>query len=730
MPHLIILLFFALFTTQSTLQPPDEYTYKVKNLKPRDYGIDAGTWERAISLLKNRIERRDQDTEALYLRAIAYREMGIRRALMLRTRDWKKSTEDFEAVIAQDSAYRDVLFQYGLLQKYKKEFEKALQLMHRQQEINEAKGYIEATLFRMYRYLLEEHTPNELEAWFESHRSDYARYFRAEEMRKTGDLLAADELLEAYLAEQPGIPIQPLLLSRARIYYALNKPARAQGYVYQAIQEIQGEVGARLFFEDFKYILSDKEVESYTTVREPAGFRQFFLNALAKRNPTRADTLDLRLRVHYERLLEAENLYSQYAPREAFRVIKKTGGNYTADRDFPRAYWLNGELGDRGLIFMRHGAPDDIAASATEGSDFLESWKYLEPDLVFHFEGHSGLGVLVPLLPNDLGVLESREIWGGRYALLAQSLRRKRDSGGGSRSRTYELDIIEFNNELFDQAIDDVGTGLTTDRYVWPGDLKHIELPYIVSSFRTDEGKTLVEVHFAVPISDALEKVDPVPEELSLEVGFTVHDTLWNALYKQLVPRSISPGRYSPGESAIDLVQFIAAPDSYHVNLHVGIEEVRRKGSYLFGYTVPDYSSDALMISDIVPALKVTLSEQTSRYIKNGLEIFANPGRGFQKKNPLALYYEVYNLTYGPDDQTAYTIRYTMVEQKKGRRARRKKSAALSVTVERDGADRTAIEYGELDVSSLKKGAYDLRVTITDLHSGLSVTNYREIELD
>lgn len=730
MQYILTSLILVLLTFFVSSDPPDEYTYKVKNLKPADYGIDAGTWEKALSILRSRLKTDTLDTEALYLRAVTYREMGIRKALLLRTRDWKRSTLDFESVIAKDSSYRDVLFQYGLLQQYKKEFEQAFDLMHRQQEITERKGYVEAAIFRAYRYYLLEHPPDDLNTWFADNETAYTHYFQAEEARRKGDLEKADTLLSTQLDGISEMPVQPILLSRARIYYALQKPATAQRFVHQAIEAITDEVGARLFFEDFKYILSDEEIERYTKIKQPSAFQQFFSNVLERRNPTRADVVDLRMHVHYERLIEAESLYTQYQPREAFRVIKKTQRNQTADRDFPRAYWLNGELGDRGLIFIRHGKPDDVAASVTENTEFIESWRYLNPDLVFHFEGHSGLGVLIPTLPNEISVLEAREVWGGGYALLSQSLRRKQGERGSSRSRTYDLDIINYNNELFDQAIKDVGDGLTSDRYVWPGDLKHIGLPYMVSSFQTEDKKTLVEVHFAIPIGAALEGMTDLPDQFSMEVGYAVHDTLWNVFHKQLATKLLALDAYDVDDSVVDIIQFVVPADSYHVNLHVGIEEVHRKGSYLFGYRVPDFSSDNLLISDLIPAFSIEPSDKPGPYVRNGLEIYANPGRGFRKEDPLNLYYEVYNLTYGADDMTAYSIRYTLEERKKGRKLfRRKPSAALSVSVDRVGEERVAIEYSQLDVSSLKKGAYDLRVTITDNNSGISVANYREIEL-
>ena len=730
MQYILVTLILALLTFFVGPNPSDEYTYKVKNLKPEDYGINAGTWEKALSLLRNRLDADTLDTESLYLRAVTYREMGIRKALLLRTRDWKRSTEDFERIIARDSSFRDVLFQYGLLKQYKKEFEPAFHLMHRQQQITEKKGYVEAAIFRMYRYYFSEHPPDAPDAWFTDNATVYTNYFRAEEVRRKGNLEEADALLSAQFDPTSELPVQPILLSRARIYYALHKPELAQGFVHQAIAAIKDEVGARLFFEDFKYILSNEEIERYKQIEEPAAFQRFFSNALEKRNPTRADEIDLRMHVHYERLIEAESLYTQYQPREAFRVIKRTQRNQTADRDFPHAYWLNGELGDRGLIFVRHGKPDDVAASVTESTDFIESWRYRNPDLIFHFEGHSGLGVLIPTLPNDISVLEAREVWGGGYALLSQSLRRRQGEDGTSRGRTYDLDIINYTNELFDQGIKDVGDGLTTDRYVWPGDLKHIDLPYMVSSFKTEDNKTQVEVHYAVPIGAALEGITDSPDAFAMDVGYAVHDTLWNVLHKKLVPKSLAIDTYDDEDSVVDVVRFVVPADSYHVNLHVGIDEVKRKGSYLFGYRVPDFSSNELLMSDIIPAMRIEPTEKSGSYVKNGLEIYANPGRGFNKRDPLSLYYEIYNLSYNNNDQTNYSIRYTLEEKKKGGGLfRRKARSALSVEVDRMGDERVAIEYGELDVSSLKKGAYDLRVTITDKVSGTNATNYREIEL-
>ena len=726
-----LFLFSWLLFAPSFQQEAQDYQFKAKNLKPFDFGVDESSWEKAISQMNKRLKNAPDDKDALLLRAVAHREMGIRRALLLRKIDWQKSTADFEEILAQDSTFSDALFQYGLLLQYKRNFDGAITLMKRQQELNGHEGYIEAALFRLHRYFIEDKPASDVNTWFDANPSDYSAYFKGELLRKKGEHDAAKTVFSELLTKKMDMPVQPVLLSLARINYASGNSEKAQDYIYQAIDSIQNEVDARMFFEDVKYILTDEEVVAFKNITKADAFRAFFKNLLAKRNPTRADDVDVRLEIHYNRLLKAESIYTQYAQREAFRVIKGTESYQTADRDFPEAYWLNGELGDRGLIYVRHGEPDDKASSVSDDTPFIESWRYFNPELVFHFEGHSGLGVLIPALPIDLDVLEAREVWGGPYALLSQTLRRRSVNAGTSLARSSDLDIISYNNEIFDKSLKDVTEGLSTDRFVWPDEFAHIDISYMVSSFRGDSNRTVIDVHYALPLGEVSEEIDRADPMVDFDVGFTVHDTLWNTIHKERYTRNAGLSE-DARQSAIDLIHFEAYPDTYYVNLHVGINEAQRKGSYLFGYRVPEYNTNELGISDIIPAVQVRPTTLTGRYIKNGLEVQANPGRGFRKDDPLYVYFEIYNLAFSSEDLTNYTVQYTLEKHSEGDKRklfRKKQSTALSISFEREGAERAPVEYGELNVSSIRKGSYYLTVTVTDNVANTSVSTHRVIEL-
>ena len=75
----------------------------------QDYG-------RAVQLLDEFLESDDTNIEGRYLRGIALRERGRNPTLKSRLqRVLERSAADFEFVVARDSAYQDVLFQYAIL---------------------------------------------------------------------------------------------------------------------------------------------------------------------------------------------------------------------------------------------------------------------------------------------------------------------------------------------------------------------------------------------------------------------------------------------------------------------------------------------------------------------------------------------------------------------------------------------------------------------------------------
>ncbi len=740
------------------------YTFKARNLKPADFGFEDRNWDAVLRHMNGRLDEHPDDSDLLFERAIAYREYGVRRALVLRNRDWKRSRQDFESLLQRDSSFNDVLYQYAILKRYDGEFDEARMLLQRQIALKPATSHAIVALFRLYQQVLHEADSTAAEAFIATLDQETVNFLHAMQARKTGRLRDADELLgmlirNALLKKTPVnnasvkrsrlLPLQPVLLARARTYYAMDEPAIAESFVKQAIASISNETAAWLVLEDFKHILDDAEVAAFFEIDTPEGWQSFFLALLRKRNPVRSERVDRRLAQHYRRLIEAEEKYAFYESREAYRVVNNVNKDRMADGDFPQAYWLNGEFGDKGLVFIRHGDPVDIVGSVTPGTPFIESWRYRVPALDFHFEGHGSLAELIPTLPVEADVLEARENWGGVYVRLASAARIKRDGGSFGRRRQNEMDLITYGNELLDESLDDVHAGLTTDRHQWDKSTRPLTVPHFIAAFQgdssrvpaentlmfeQDENPTDVEVYFSVPIG-LLSRALKDRERLGIEVGLAVHDRDWNEIYASFETLDVKSNN-SLDAIAVDYIHFKALPDSYHVNLHVKIADTAWIGSYQFDYAVPDFESEGetprLMISDVVPAVEITPIDRTSRYAKNGLYLRTNPGRGYRTTDPFFIYFEIYNLTFGSDDLTHFDVTYILQEPegaKRGLFKRRKSEPLLSVTYELEGESLNQVEYGEIDMAAVPAGVYELKVVVTDRNSGLETSNSRVIEL-
>jgi hypothetical protein len=337
---------------------------------------------------------------------------------------------------------------------------------------------------------------------------------------------------------------------------------------------------------------------------------------------------------------------------------------------------------------------------------------------------------LIPTLPLSIEVLDAREVWGGTYARLAMAVRQRDGLLGLDQGSLNRMDLMVFNNELFDDSRDDVHDGLTSDRHQWPRRMRHLEVQQFLAAFRGPDGKTSVELHYAIPLGVVSQGVDR--ERLAVSIGLAVDDTLWQRVDASLDDRQLRTSE-DMSLAAIDFTRFVVQPDSYHVSFHVRVEDTDWLGSYQFEYRVPAFPSDVLAISDVLPAVSIEPSVEMGPFVRNGLYIQANPGRGYRPAPPMFVYFEVYNLTFGEDDQTAYEIRYTLKapeeQKRKIRLFRRSNDPVLSLTFERTGSDRTATEYGAIDMGAVDPGVYELEVTVTDKITDTSVSTSRIVQL-
>lgn len=161
------------------------------------------------------------------------------------------------------------------------------------------------------------------------------------------------------------------LLEVARTRFLLGRADGAGPYFEGAGAD--DTTTARHYRDDLALIASAAELAEFD--RTPPAERAAYLRrfwGVRDRASLRAD--GERLREHYRRVWHARRTYPLYTPGRT-RLLEESVASGDPAMD------------DRGLIYVRHGEPDDQVSLATLGVEPNESWRYrrAEGDLVLHF---------------------------------------------------------------------------------------------------------------------------------------------------------------------------------------------------------------------------------------------------------------------------------------------------------------------------------------------------------
>ncbi len=654
----------------------------------------------------------------------------------------RTARKHFEWVLAHDSLYRDVLYQYALLYRQDADYTRAITLAEAQVRLRPELDEASVGLFRLYQSFLNHTKLEKAGRWLTQHATGYARIFEAERLRRMGRLREADAMLRAQDLVLVWPP-QAIALIRARIWAALNQPDSVQAIVDRAIRTIDSPLAARFLFEDFKYIFNLQELATYRQLQTPEQYQDFFLTFWERRDPMPGRPVNIRLVEHYQRLLVAERDYVYDGPRLWHNNPDKFG-----ELNLPPTYSLNQEFNDKGLIYIRHGPPDDrIVTVRGEVYPFRsgslwrerefgmgwvpnESWRYYQPRMDFHFvidEGATGNNWrLTPVLANAQ-MIEDREIWGAPYSRIMSTLRTKREVEAGLRPpQPTTLELFELRQEMVAQSQATYTRGLTSDQHRWPADLVPLSLEVLPVAFQGDGGCTEVHVYYALPAAPFREVSGRRSGYTQAEVGIAVHDTAWHPLITRVQQRTI-PILPDPTAAINDFMAVSLQPGTYRLTLHGrSLEAERLQGSVRITLTVPDLSGPGLQISDLLPAWRIEPATGNSRFVRNGWHLWPNPLRRFSVRQPLFLYFELYGLTPDARGRTRYIVEYILRPQKPRKKflglfGRDDRPVLRLKSIHED--TRTDLsEHAELDVSRVNPGDYVLEVRITDSHAGATVS--------
>jgi len=512
---------------------------------------DANDWYEKI------LEHEPKNLDAMYHRGICYRETGKFKAFLLRDLDWKNSKKYFERVLAQDSLYRDTIFQYALLRRYDEKYEEAILLGHHQIRLKPELVAAQRGLFRLYQYLLDNRNEKEALNWLQAHDSKHARYFIAEAFRRADKFDSAEVLLRAWLAAAPAISRTPAYLSLARLNYQREQPQAAETFFWQAVDGIRNQIDAELVFEDVKYIVTEEELQEFRRLASPKKYTAFFRRQWISRDPTPAADFNVRLAEHYQRLLYAEKHYVYDRFHSWFNNPDKLG--YLK---YPPTYYLNDRFNDRGLIYIRHGEPEERVTTVDSEVPTNDSWLYGKTEeraeMVFHFVVDENASPnnwrVAPFLPHAR-FLDDRVHWDPKYFRLL---------------RADPMESLTLTEELVKKSAEAVAVGFRTDRHTWSKTVKPLEFASYTAFFKAPAGNTALEVYYSLPLP-LNKELAKMPDTTALyEHGLTLHDLQWKEIQRrngQISKEKIAGT--SKEQHFVGQYRFFAKPDSYHVAFFV-----------------------------------------------------------------------------------------------------------------------------------------------------------------
>ncbi len=498
----------------------------------------------------------------------------------------------------------------------------------------------------------------------------------------------------------------------------------------------------------FQLLLDDDEKKAYNLVtdyRDKLLWRERYWR---EHDPTPTTPRNERREEHYRRIRYARQWFAGYA---ANRI----------------------GVDDRGVVYIRYGEPDSRYRQAGTGPiRSNESWAYnIGPGLLFEFVEMVSGYQLRDLQDAIVGVTGRRgqylslllELYQGRidvhprYAEIYQRLLAAEQDAVG---RTGAVTTI---NDTTGEAVAISRSGLINDTYT--GDLEQVvsriqqriyeertrapksyfsydykakPLPIVFSfaNFRDRGSLAKVELLYGVDFGNLGIRGDQYSgNQVTLKQRLVVFDAMMRPVggdsgTVQVRPRQDVAAQH---QFYVNNATLRLKPGGYRIALNINEPSRRRLGIYKTAFTAREFATDRLDLSDVIFShfIRETSGDQMLRI---GKEIAPYPFSKVEKKRPIYVYFEIYNLTQDDFGQTDYRISYT-VRRTKGASILAKmlggegKETQVSATLERFGSSADVGEYLQLDLSKLPTGNSVLLLEVQDVNAGTKAQVRRRFEL-
>jgi GWxTD domain-containing protein len=195
------------------------------------------------------------------------------------------------------------------------------------------------------------------------------------------------------------------------------------------------------------------------------------------------------------------------------------------------------------------------------------------------------------------------------------------------------------------------------------------------------------------------------------EVALT--DTLWARDEVDTVHEPVSPS----GQFFTHVFRLMMRPGTYGLRLSLFQYTPEARDIVVDTLRVPFFPLDSLRMSSIELGSRLEYTEESSRFVKNGVLVIPNPTRFFGTQLPLFYYYaEAYGLDFDSSRTDSYVVIRRVLDAESGEPVRN------DVRKGHCAAGASAVLTDGFPVTTLRTGTYYLELQVTSLLSGRTAT--------
>ncbi len=359
---------------------------------------------------------------------------------------------------------------------------------------------------------------------------------------------------------------------------------------------------------------------------------------------------------------------------------------------------IEGWQTDRGKVFIRFGMPE------------------------YRYRTRPYIGEMMSGTRNPL--VHSRELW--LYPDFEFKFEDEYLSGNYKLARHIEP---EFDYQLiYDEMIEE-----EPDYYQVFPDSMLFEVPLDIVAFKGEQGKTALEFCYAIPVSDVFPRYAELID-LEIKKGLFLFDSEWNPIHQLKAEVVVDQNRMFEIAGQPYFLYHDAAvstPGQYNYALEFEDAISGKRSVNHQEVEVDTFSVDQLQMSDVLFAKKIQPLYTALSVKRTDFEIYPNPLRSFNVSEPVAIFYEIYNLQKNQDGDTRFSIEYQISADDKSYPIWKKMLSGIGLLKEKGqvatsyiytGQNTTEVQYQHFKLDESIAGKVKLTINVTDLNADKRIT--------